>query len=105
MRKKQDLTEKITIKVTPAEKARFDKEASEKKLNRSEYIRQELLQSGRQMDEEAEKEIYVGLMNIGNTIGTTLPVIMTEQPVSRQCMIEMLSKIQKEVGKLCQSLN
>lgn len=105
MRKKQDLTEKITIKVTPAEKARFDKEASEKKLNRSEYIRQELLQSGRQMDEEAEKEIYVGLMNIGNTIGTTLSAIMADQMVSRQCMIEMLSKTQKEVGALCQSLN
>lgn len=105
MRKKQDLTEKITIKVTPAEKARFDKEASEKKKNRSEYIRQELLQSGRQMDEESEKEIYVGLMKIGNFVGTTLSEIMAEQPVSRQCMIEMLSKTQKEVGALCQSLN
>lgn len=105
MRKKQDLTEKITIKVTPAEKARFDKESSEKKLNRSEYIRQELLQSGRQMDEESEKEIYVSLMKIGNLVGTALSVIMAEQPVSKQCMIEMLSKIQKEVGKLCQSLN
>lgn len=105
MRKKQDLTEKITIKVTPAEKARFDKEASEKKMNRSECIRQELLQSGRQMDKEAEKEIYVGLMKIGNTIGTTLSAIMADQTVSRQCMIEMLSKTQKEVGALCQSLN
>ena len=105
MRKKQDLTEKITIKVTPAEKARFDKEASEKKMNRSECIRQELLQSGRQMDEESKKEIYVGLMKIGNTIGTTLSAIMADQTVSRQCMIEMLSKTQKEVGALCQSLN
>lgn len=104
MRKNQNLTEKITIKVTPAEKARFDKESSEKKLNRSEYIRQELLQSGGQMDEEAEKEIYVGLIKLGNSIGTALSVIMAEQPVSRKCMIEMLSKTQREVGALCQSL-
>lgn len=101
MRKNQNLTEKVTVKFTPDEKAEINQKAEEAGLNRSEYLRQLMLQSEPPMNPIQSPSFRKELLAIGNEIGK----LKVKQKTGKRLTSEDYEATEKRIYELCRSLN
>lgn len=101
MRRNQNLTEKVTIKLTPNDLQRMDKQCAQSGISRSEYIRDMLLVQTDDIAHNQRKEIRTSVLRIASDLGKANKWL---QSGDVKMAHEQYLKIEEEVYELCRTL-
>ena len=100
MRKNQNLTEKLTVKITAGEKEEIKKKAEESGSNISEYLRPLILRDEVSTDPKRNCELRNRLLGIGNEIGQ----LKAKQKTGKTLKAEDFEQLEKGVYEICHEL-
>lgn len=105
MRQNQNLSEKITVKVTKESKMALEAEADNQNCCLSDLVREKLQKSESCADPAILRQLCAKLMKTGNDLGRCILLVRTSSSMKRGELVRMLEQIQKEEYEAWQSLN